>query len=88
MSQRSNSITTGAMIACDINSESPLSQDEHTQVLAANKSDLKQSSNKPLIVPTSKPLVSVIHDKLLIMMQKMEEDLKQDIQDFQDLQQR
>eukprot|EP00957_Ditylum_brightwellii_P137648 10493086-Ditylum_brightwellii.AAC.1 len=46
-SQRSNLTTTGAMISCNINSELLLSQDGHTQVLAPEKSNSKQSSNKP-----------------------------------------
>eukprot|EP00957_Ditylum_brightwellii_P036023 2729302-Ditylum_brightwellii.AAC.1 len=53
-SQRSNSTTTGAMISCNINSESSLSQDKHAQVLASDKSDSKQSSNKSLTKPTTK----------------------------------
>eukprot|EP00957_Ditylum_brightwellii_P009752 735309-Ditylum_brightwellii.AAC.1 len=76
------------MITSDINSEFPLSEDEHTQVLVSNKSDSKQASKRPLTMPTSKPPASADCDKPLLMMQKMHNDLKQEIQDFQEKQQR
>eukprot|EP00957_Ditylum_brightwellii_P007086 537739-Ditylum_brightwellii.AAC.1 len=53
-SQHSNQTTTGAIIASNIPSKLPLSQDEHTQVSASDKSNSRQSSNKPLNMPTSK----------------------------------
>eukprot|EP00957_Ditylum_brightwellii_P110728 8444395-Ditylum_brightwellii.AAC.1 len=41
------------------------------------------SSIKPSTMPTSKPPASAVRDKLLLMMQKMEDNLKQDIQYLQ-----
>eukprot|EP00957_Ditylum_brightwellii_P000864 68616-Ditylum_brightwellii.AAC.1 len=81
--QRSNLTTTGAMIARDINSELHSSQIEQTQVSASVKSDSKQSSSRLLTTPTSKPAASAVHDELLLIMQKMENDLKQEIQNLQ-----
>eukprot|EP00957_Ditylum_brightwellii_P105586 8049956-Ditylum_brightwellii.AAC.1 len=74
------------MITCNIKSELPLSEDEHTQVSASETSGIKQSGNKPLTAPTDKPLASAVRDKLILMMQKIENNLKQDIQDIQESQ--
>eukprot|EP00957_Ditylum_brightwellii_P002308 177840-Ditylum_brightwellii.AAC.1 len=76
------------MITFNINSELPSSKDEHTKVSASNKSDSKQSSNRPSTTPTGEPPASAVHDELLLMMQKMENSLKRDTQDIQERQQR
>eukprot|EP00957_Ditylum_brightwellii_P141020 10743265-Ditylum_brightwellii.AAC.1 len=60
------------MIASNINSESPLPQDEHTQVLSPGKSYSPQSSNTPLTLPTSKPAELNVLDELILMMLKMQ----------------
>eukprot|EP00957_Ditylum_brightwellii_P059515 4519243-Ditylum_brightwellii.AAC.1 len=70
-SHHSNSTTTGAMIASNINSELPLPQDEHTQVSSPIKSNSTQSSNTPLITPTSKPTASDAHTELHLMMSNL-----------------
>eukprot|EP00957_Ditylum_brightwellii_P000797 62973-Ditylum_brightwellii.AAC.1 len=40
----------------------------------------------PLTTPTSKPLASAVCDELILMMQQIDEDLKQDIQDLHERQ--
>eukprot|EP00957_Ditylum_brightwellii_P106608 8133226-Ditylum_brightwellii.AAC.1 len=74
------------MITRNINSELSLSEDEHTHVSASETRDLKQSENKPLTMPTGKPLASAVRDKLILMMQQMDEDLQQDMQNLQESQ--
>eukprot|EP00957_Ditylum_brightwellii_P208859 15359277-Ditylum_brightwellii.AAC.1 len=72
------------MITNDINSVSHSSQDEHTQVSASNKSDSKQSSNKPLTMPTSKPTSSTVCNELILMMDEMRSNMTKRLQELKE----
>eukprot|EP00957_Ditylum_brightwellii_P001285 100855-Ditylum_brightwellii.AAC.1 len=72
------------MITHNINSELPLSEDEHIQVSASETSDLKQSGNKPLTTPTGEPMMSAIPDKLLEMMTKLQATMANQLQELRE----
>eukprot|EP00957_Ditylum_brightwellii_P184646 14062905-Ditylum_brightwellii.AAC.1 len=84
MSQHSNSTTIGAMIPSKINSESSLSQDEHTQVSPSDKNNSKQSSIKPLTTSTSKPTASAVCIELILMMDKMRSNMTKCLQELKE----
>eukprot|EP00957_Ditylum_brightwellii_P113727 8670947-Ditylum_brightwellii.AAC.1 len=48
---------------------------EHSQVSASDKSDLKQSGNKSLTMPTSEPTEPNVRDEHILMMHKMQFDM-------------
>eukprot|EP00957_Ditylum_brightwellii_P111974 8539142-Ditylum_brightwellii.AAC.1 len=71
------------MIASDINSELPFSQDEHTEVLFPGKSNSTQSSNTPLTMPTNQPTEPKVCNEPILMMQKMQSDMDTDFKERQ-----
>eukprot|EP00957_Ditylum_brightwellii_P161768 12316721-Ditylum_brightwellii.AAC.1 len=84
MLQCSNLTTTGAIIASDINSELPLSQDENAQISSPSKSNTTQSSNTPSTTPTSKPMASNVRDELHMMLSNLKDNMKQQLQELKE----
>eukprot|EP00957_Ditylum_brightwellii_P025267 1912602-Ditylum_brightwellii.AAC.1 len=72
------------MIASDINSELPLSQDEHTQVSVSDKRDSKQSSNTSSTTPNSEPTTSAVPDELLLMMTNLKANMAKRLQELKE----
>ena len=83
-SQRSNSLTKGDMITCDINSESPLTQDEHTKVTSPCKSDSMISNTKLSISPTREPQASAVRTELITMMENLKANMKKRLQELKE----
>eukprot|EP00957_Ditylum_brightwellii_P203616 15335457-Ditylum_brightwellii.AAC.1 len=63
------------MTTCDINSELPLSQDEHTQVSSPCKSNSMHFSTRPSTLPTSEPPASAVRNELLEMMDNLKANM-------------
>ena len=83
-SHRSNSLTKGDMITCDINSELPVSQDEHTKVTSPCKSDSMLSNTKPLTSPTREPPASAVRTELLAMMDNLRANMGKRLQELKE----
>eukprot|EP00957_Ditylum_brightwellii_P103973 7922261-Ditylum_brightwellii.AAC.1 len=72
------------MITCDIKSELPISQDEHTKVTSPCKSYSMLSNTKPSTLPTQEPPASAVCTKLLGMMETLKVNMAKRLQELKE----